>query len=372
MIIINNLELKVNHYSRIKELVSECEEMIIVSPFLMSDFKAFFNDINLDSINHIQVITTLKPKSFDQINKVNSLLTFVELPIFDNENVECKISINNKLHGKIYIFKKLKSPFKAIITSANFTDSGLSYNHEWGIEISNISEIKSIEASIINSIEIDNISKSEIYKLHEIINKYLEEKPNVEIREIDLNLSSYLSSYLPSNLMIHFDDSVNYWLKPIGVTEYPVETDRKFDNKEYDSHFSGRPTGVKINDILVCYGVGTGKVLSVYKAISLPLKASEEDIKKEDWKERWSWYIKCENLTSIYGSKWSTHNLNIGLLAKDYLKQNKDNYILANGSISLGGLNWGKDKLRLSTEFARFIIDKVLSINNVKAYKIHR
>ncbi|WP_111308019.1 restriction endonuclease PLD domain-containing protein [Confluentibacter sediminis] len=360
MKIISNLDSVSNHFSRIKELVLESDKISIVSPFLMGDFNTFFNDLKLDSLNHIHLITTLKPKSFDQISKANSLMTFVDLPIFNNDNVDFKISINNRLHGKIYIFKKSDNPFKAIITSANFTDSGLSYNHEWGIEISDLIEIEKLESSIIKCIEIDDITKADVYKLVEVSNSYLEQKPDAVIREIDLDLSSYLNI----NLINHFDDSVNYWLKPIGVTEHTVEPSRKFNEIEFDLHFSKlRPTGVKINDILICYGVGTGKILSIYKATTLPIKVSDEEIEEEDWMERWPWYIKGENLTITYGTNWSNYNFNIGLLANEYLNQNTNNHILANGSKSLGGLNWGKDKLRLSTGFAKFMIEKVYTKN---------
>jgi HKD family nuclease len=360
MKIISNLDSISSHFSRIKELVLESDKIIIISPFLMGDFNTFFNDLKLDSLNHIHLITTLKPKSFDQINKTNSLMTFVDLPIFNDANVDFRISINNKLHGKIYIFKKFDKPFQAIITSANFTDSGLSYNHEWGIEISDVKEIEKLESSIIQCIEIDNITKTDIYKLAEISNLFLEQKPNTEIREIDLDLSSYLNI----NLTNHFDYSVNYWLKPIGVTEHPVEPSRKFDKSKFDLHFSKlRPTGVKINDILICYGVGTGKILSIYKATTLPIKVSDEEIEKDDWMQRWPWYIKGENLTINYGENWSKYNFNIGLLANKYLNQNINNYILANGSKSLGGLNWGKDKLKLSTGFAKFMINIVYTEN---------
>lgn len=361
MLIISNLNSNNNHYSRIKELVLKSDSIIIISPFLMGDFHTFFNDLNLDCLSHIHLITTLKPKSFDQINKTNSLITFVDLPIFNNDKVDFKISINNRLHGKVYIFKKMDKPFNAIITSANFTESGLSYNHEWGIEISDLEEIQKIEESIISSIEIDNITKDEVFKLAEVANSFLEKKPTVEIRDIDLDLSSYLNN---NNSTKKFDDSINYWLKPIGSTENPIELSRKFDEIELHLHFSKlRPTGVKINDILICYGVGTGKILSIYKATTLPNKASGEEIEDEDWKERWPWYIKGENLTIKYGTNWSKFNFNIGLLANEYLNQNASNTILANGSRSLGGLKWGKDKLRLSIDFARFIIDKVYTKN---------
>lgn len=360
MKIISNLDSINNHYTRIKDLLLESDKIIIVSPFLMGDFNTFFNDLVLVELKHIHIITTLKPKSFDQINKINSLLTFADLPIFKNDSVDFKISINNRLHGKIYIFKRLGKPFKAIITSANFTDNGLSYNHEWGIEISDLDEIQELESSIVRCIEIDNITKDDIYKLIGVTNLFLEQKPNTEIREVELDLSSYLNI----NSTNSFDDSINYWLKPIGVTEHPIEPNRKFDENEFNLHFSKfRPTGVKINDILICYGVGLGKILSIYKATTLPIKVSDEEIEDEDWLERWPWYIKGENLTINYGANWANFNLNIGLLANEFLKMDINNYILANGSKSLGGLNYGKDKLKLSFGFAKFIIDKVY-INN--------
>lgn len=360
MRIINNLDSKSNHYSRIRELFLESNEVIIVSPFLMGDLGAFFNDLQLDNLNNIHLITTLRPKSFDQIFKINSLATFANLSIFSTGNTDFKVSINNRLHGKVYIFKINGSPFKAIISSANFTDSGLAYNHEWGIEISDVQEIKKMESSITENIEIENISKDEINRLLEMSYSYLDQNPNIQIREIDLDLSSFLNNGLTTNL----DYSINFWLKPIGVTERPIGSDEKFDNLEYDLHFSKiRPTGVKINDVLICYGVGIGKILSVYKATSLPIKVSVEEIVDNNWMERWPWLIKGENLTVAYGKNWSNHNFNIGSLANEYLNKNTNHHILANGSKSLGGLNWGKDKLRLSAGFAKFIIDKIYAKN---------
>lgn len=92
-----------SHYSRIRELFLESNELIIVSPFLMDDLGAFFNDLQLDKLNKIHLITILRPKSFDQILKINSLATFANLSIFSTGNTDFKVSINNRLHGKVYL-----------------------------------------------------------------------------------------------------------------------------------------------------------------------------------------------------------------------------------------------------------------------------
>ncbi|MCU0413878.1 MAG: NgoFVII family restriction endonuclease [Ignavibacteriaceae bacterium] len=361
MKIITNLDFNDNHYYVIKSRICCCNEVIIASPFLMDDFKAFFNDLDLKKLKKIHLITTLKPKSFDQIRKVTSFQSLIELPIIQNKSVKYQISIDNRLHGKIYIFKKKKKPFSAIITSANFTDSGLSTSHEWGVEITNENQITALEKSIYDCIEVDSISQRKISELNKLINIFLGKNPKSENREIPLNLSTRLKF---NSKKRRFDDSTEFWLKPIGVTGFPVTPDRKFDSKTYDLHFSKqRPTGVRKNDIVICYGVGSGKILSIYQTTSLPKYSTVKQMNKTSWLKRWPWYIKSKNISPKYGSNWTRHDLKIGQLALDFLNLASKGGVLANGSKSLGGLNWGKDKLKLSPEFAKFIINKVIKRN---------
>ncbi len=121
--LINNLSNTDNHSKRLKELFESSEEVLIASPFLMGDFTDFLSEINMSQLQKIHLITTLLPNSFEQIKKIGSLLSIVDFPEIKEKRVACEISINNKLHGKVYIFKKSKTSFAAIISSANFTDS---------------------------------------------------------------------------------------------------------------------------------------------------------------------------------------------------------------------------------------------------------
>ena len=56
--------------------------------------------------------------------------------------------------------------------------------------------------------------------------------------------------------------------------------------------------------------------------------------------------------------------LSLDKLKDEFLAINPDEAITAVGGQTLGALNYGKDKLKLSPDFAKFIIDKVLAIND--------
>jgi len=74
--------------------------------------------------------------------------------------------------------------------------------------------------------------------------------------------------------------------------------------------------------------------------------------------------VQAHNLTPNFGSTWATHNLWINSLKDEFLVTNPDEAITAVGRQTLGALNYGKDKLKLSPDFAKFIIDKVVAIND--------
>ncbi|MFC0877120.1 restriction endonuclease PLD domain-containing protein [Saccharicrinis sp. FJH2] len=360
--LINNLTTENNHSTRLKELFNNCDNVILVSPFLMTDFSDFLEEISLSVITKIHLITTLKPKSFDQIRKISSLISLIDHPEIKSEKIKYQISLNNKLHGKIYIFKKNNKYISAIITSANFTESGLVRNHEWGIEITDKDKISEVENSIMNSIEYENLSSKDILSMQEKANDYLAKHPKKEEREIELNLTDSLNSSIWTN---ELDNTIEYWLKPIGVSDSPIVEGTLFNELETRLHFSKqRPNGVKPNDILISYGVGTSKIISVYRVLSFPEYVTDEEIENEDWLERWPWYVRGENLTQNFGTDWWKHHLHINPLKDKYLSVNPNAPITAVGGKTLGALNFGKDKLKLSPDFARFIIEIVVRINN--------
>ena len=360
--LINNLSSTDNHSKRLKELFLESNNVILISPFLMTDFADFFGEIDLSQLSNIHLITTLSPKSFDQIKKISSLISFIEFPDIKDKSVSSQISLNNKLHGKIYIFKNNNNYLSAIISSANLTESGLSRNHEWGVEITDEVEIEKLETSILSSIEFSNLTFKEIYRMQQATTDFLKKQPQTEARDIDLKLTDLLTS---SSWNSSLNGSFEIWLKPIGVIATQVTEDRLFAKREEKLNFSKlRPNGVKPNDILITYGVGTTKVLSIYKVTSFPKIVSEKEIEEDDWLERWPWYVEAFNLTPNFGATWSKYNLYINLLKEEFLTSYPDEAITAVGGQTLGALNYGKDKLKLSNNFAKFIIDKVVGFND--------
>lgn len=362
--IIDNLSDKQNHFNRLKDLFNQSDTVILTSPFLMSDFTDFLSEIKLDNLKEIELLTTLPPKSFEQIKKISSLISLIEFPAIRNKEIKCTISLNNKLHGKIYIFKTNGNYISAIISSANFTDSGLSRNHEWGIEIFDKAQIENLESSIRNSIEFNNISFDELNRMYSATTEFLDREPQTETRNINLTLTEFLSS---TNWTNQLDDTIEYWLKPIGVSDRPVQEDRLFNELNDNLHFSKqRPNGVKPNDILICCAVGSTKMLSVYKVTSFPIRATDEEIEDEEWLERWPWYVEAQNLTPNFGTNWFQHNLYKNDLLEEYLNINPDKPVTAVGTQTLGALNFGKDKLKLDIDFAKFIINKIVSINDKK------
>jgi hypothetical protein len=351
--IIDNISSETNHSARLQFLFSNSTSAIVASPYLMPRFDDFFKNINPRNLKELHLITTLQPNSIEQFWQIPAVINLFKSFGNNNNSVNCEVSINNRLHGKIYIFNLLDNTSIAIISSANFTNNGLSENHEWGVEIKDTEIIKKLEESLMNTITHHNISYDYIMKMKKKIDKMPKEKkpeaPRVELRLIDMI----------NNIKI--DEHTTVWLKPYGAQGMEVREDRIFTVNER-AHFSKRrPTGVKINDILIIYGVGLTKILSICKVVSQPIQVSEEEKQLDKNMERWPWYVKTTNLTSKYGQIWSKGNLTLSNLVKNFLSIHPKKTITPT-SRSYGALQFGQDKIKLSRDFAEFVIGEVRAI----------
>ncbi len=189
--VVNNNSNELNHKEVIEKLTSQSEHLIIASPFLMVDFDAFFKNVDLKKLNTIKLISTLEPKSYNQLKKIKSLKSFAQSKILKQNKVKVQISINDKLHGKIYIFNTKKEK-KAIITSANFTDSGLEKNHEWGILTTDSDIIDSISNQLTSTSEITKLTLSEIEHLENKCEEYFKDKAIPSKSGVKLDLTKLL------------------------------------------------------------------------------------------------------------------------------------------------------------------------------------
>lgn len=353
--LIDNLVSGERHLEKIREHFKTSKEVLVASPFIMGDFTDFFSEINTAELARFELITTMPAQAFEQMPKIKSLLSLLSLPAISSGNIQCRISLNNILHGKIYLFKKISGEHIAIISSANFTHNGLVKWHEWGVEIYDSKAITYLEKSLRNGIQFADLSKEQLHKWYEKVDMHLKVNPApvVERQRLDL-----FTDMWGKNVKDLLSSNPTIWLKPIGVTGNPVTPDRTFDEAVYPLHFANEPKGVNIGDIMICYGVGAGKLLSVYRVFSPIRKATSEMEKREEWIKRWPWIRDGQNITPNYGQNWASYNLALNSLSVDFLNTFPDKNITPT-SQSLGALNYGSDKFRLSQDFAEFLLNAI-------------
>ena len=147
-----------------------------------------------------------------------------------------------------------------------------------------------------------------------------------------------------------------FWIKPVGNPELPVDEDRRYDSSTIRIDFANNPLAVKPEDILIIYRIKVSKLLYVAEALSSSSKATDEEIKKEPWRMRWSWIIEAKNLTPEYGASWAKYALKPFALAKEYDQRSPTK------KAKIGGLKFGSDKMRISQDFGKFLIEKIMQV----------
>ncbi|MCK4665061.1 MAG: hypothetical protein KAT68_19490 [Bacteroidales bacterium] len=288
----------------------------------ISDGKLLQKNIDKRFITDIKELSNLNFEFFNNVIKTGELRTLASV------------------HAKIYIVDN-----KCLITSANLTETAFLKRYEIGMLLDEKESEESIE--IFNtfwkkSIRIKRIDKPE--EKSKTTNNIFDEKFGFKLPKI-------------WNISIK-NKSPQFWLKPIGVTEYPITEDRMFSNLEDELHFAVNPKSIKVDDILIAYGIGAKRILTVYRVKTLGTRFKAEEI-TEEWMERWSFYLNAENLTQNFGANWMKKNLYASDLVKEYLEYNPDGFITFNKNKGLGALNYKKDKIRLDSGFASFILNKI-------------
>ncbi|SDF95864.1 NgoFVII restriction endonuclease [Pedobacter terrae] len=345
--IINNLT-RHNHLFYLNQIFHSAKNIFIISPFITKNIQLInFGDFNY--LQRVTIVTTLKPFDKDQYTKI---AYFKELYcIFNQKSISLEILIDNSLHGKIFLGEYNDHSAKAIITSANFTDSGLRINNEWGILIEDLAEINKVKFGIVDKVKYKRLNEKSIDDFIKKIEEY--PKPPLEKNPIELNLSLL---FCPKENFFNIGKDITFWLKPIGVTENRVPLDSRFDEVDKDLHFSKiMPKGVKKGDLLICYAVGHQNILSIYRVNSEVRKTTLEN-------DRWPYYVVGENLTPNYGREWSKQNITISNQKDLVLKQGQFN-VTPTGKNSFGSLMRGGDKLRLTREFGLYLFNKISKID---------
>ena len=194
----------------------------------------------------------------DQFRKIKSIVSLMDFVDRGNA-IDLRISINNRLHGKVYVFRQSDAPIAALITSANFTDSGLCKNDEWGVLIDDPVSIVDVETSIKNIASYNELTVDDAKEMLEMIDTYRAEHgepPDTDGIELDLN-----------SVLVNVSICDN-WLKPVGDRDNHIVEGEDFSARTSNLHFAKRPTGVSVGDKMIEYGVGIGMVLTYYTVTS--------------------------------------------------------------------------------------------------------
>lgn len=179
-----------NHKELLEVIIPKCNKVLIASPFLMNDFKQFFASIDIKNIK-FELITTCNPKGAEQLTKPFQIMNF-GLTIKEHTTKWSDIHLISSLHSKIYLFYKNDSIVLGVVTSANFTNNGLSCNHETGVVLSDNKILNDLEVDIRNNLEYIKLSESQVNDLCREADLKKKDKKLEKQEDIDINISRYL------------------------------------------------------------------------------------------------------------------------------------------------------------------------------------
>lgn len=338
---------KNSHINAVKSLLSRSDEAIIVSPFISGDAVEILKK-ELSRLYSLTLVTTFKRADYDQIKKVPILRSLFS--ICDAHRTSLSVRVDNQLHGKVYIGIKDGQYIGAIITSANFTRNGLITNHEWGYYTDDSQEICLMAMQILQDAEC-NIDKEALVTMEK------------EIADSGLSCNTVRSKAgidlldLVRPMHISHGDKITFWLKPWGTIENPISLKEKFDYNPFRMTFARGVGSIKEGDVIIVYAVKARMILSVFTATS---EAGILDHFESDREKRWPYYVMCDNRSTQFGTNWSKINLSLDSLSKSFLDSHPQSF-LHHESKTLSVFKWGLDRLRISREFAEYIIEEVIN-----------
>lgn len=330
-----------NHFKEISKLSKRSDELILVSPFLTNDMGVFLE--KMSSIKNLTIYTVFEGYN-DALNKAVSVLELFKY--CENHNIELSVKVNEDLHGKVYLFYKDEKETGCIITSANFTSKGLINNYEWGVCVSNDVQQRLLRSEI-EEIPVSDISKNQIETIHMAAEEFKKNNPTQPEKKFKINKFINIKPAKKGNT------KMGYYLKPIGVTGNPFKQgDKLKDNDEIG--FGDAANKLNKGDILLCHSVGTGFLIGYYK-----ISSDKSEFLKTSNDDRWPWKVSVECNSIPFSQEWWQYEMKTNDLVSEFKKLYPNKHITYNGGDTLGALKWGRDRVRLTEEFAAFLIDKI-------------
>jgi hypothetical protein len=354
MSIINNLPGS-SHYKKIIELSKNADTLYIISPFLMDKFDELLSEFKTAGVNYVHLVTKLKDNDPDLLSKADSLFSFCS---FCKQN-EMKYDVysDNELHGKIYLASKEGIFTGGILSSANFTGSGLLHNHEWGVWINDTEMLEALHEQVF-SVCSHPLALNDLDSLIKRIDDYNNRNQKPESIKIDLSIKD-LVKQRDIESFEDYNANISYFIKPLGTKESPFPSTAIMNSNIDKIGFSIRkPRAVHKGDIIICYGVGkeSRRVLGYFEVLNEPVHSGDDN-------ERFPWSVEGKNLCPAYSENWTKFYLTVASLTETYDMKEPVTFV---GTNTLGALRHGSDKIQLHPRFANHVIRLIESqVSNV-------
>lgn len=331
-----------NHYNVLVKYAVMSDRMVIISPFLSLDMPRLLAD--MPSIKWIELYTNL-----DGYGIAPSVLSSI-MGLYEygrDQGIDVVVKYNNHLHGKAYLFYKGAEPRGFLITSGNFTDNGLRYNHEYGVLLDNGILQKELADQIVGLNWIELTFKNVIS-----LNKKAEEfmKEHSIVRQPIFKASDYIS-----NRAI-VPDNCKYFVKPLGNKDRPVKKGYTvIDDDDNYIGFSERRSDISKGDLFICHAVKVGNILGIFRV----LENEQKELSTREG-DHWKYKFKTECITEKYSRNWWNYDLRTFPLVREFNESRKqEEHVTNNGTNSLGALQFGSQVVRVTREFVQFIMDKI-------------
>lgn len=323
------------------KLATKADSIIIVSPFVTCDISKLIE--GMTTIKNITLYTTLQ-KYDDTAQKAIALYNFFEY--CRGKSIDLLIKIDDNLHGKVYLFYDGIKPKGFVLTSGNFTENGLGNNHEYGVFVEDIDKQKEM-ADILMSVNTYDLSYVQLCEIYNEAVKFVKKHPVVQQEKFKVH------NLINKKLSVMQNGSVKYYLKPVGTSREPFVKPMVIKNMDLLG-FGKKPKTMKKGDVLFLHSVGPSSIVGYYVVIS-----DEAVFIKNDDNDRWPWKVKVECYSSKFSVSWWDYELKTQELINEFLEKNPGQHITLAGGDTLGALQWGRDKLQITKDFAQFIISKM-------------
>lgn len=350
-----------NHYELLKALAHKYSSALFVSPYLFEDFKNTLNDFGECQIN---LVTSLKPCGLEQLKKPHAIKSFAD-SMFMKSNIWPSIGIDQNLHSKCYVFYDADIPKVGVVTSANFTFSGLNNNSETGVIIHDAKLLTDIVNQVHERLDYVEISE---YQLSRIVSTVLAvqhiHNDTVEV-DVNIGLDNILNNYCtPSkgNRNVTLRDGAEYYVKVSGVRDRPIypEDMHAFNEPHTELTFARSPSSINLGDCLLEVAVGGKCFLSYYSCASEVYERTEKQRSLDEDYDRWPYYIFANNLSLHYGSAWFRDPIYYDEIIADFRKEHPNVSVTKAGSDHIvGAIQRGHSYIKVTNEFGRYVKSRI-------------